>query len=372
MDLTTRVKLTCPNCHARLIVTVNDKSITCKFCGTDIPVDDLVSRDREYENDINSENINLFTGSQLDEIFQSMNDGLIKTAFDQLKEFYDEGNVLHDESENFFYNRIPDTNPNYGEVLLAKCLIELTVTSESIDEAFQFHTGMQLIRRAFDLGVLETERKYYLLEKIALLIEIFITHFLKYIKNEIKNNPNLQKEAAEAFKKIFIPTTSEILNLVWVNKPDKVSKNVIINITSSVQNSNELDHTVKQEFLDQFRLLIAIIKRQYPEYPAEKKFISTDEQKSQKDKSGCGCFIATATMQSPDHIYVLTLKRYRDDVLLKNSLGRKFISYYYKYSPPIANIIEDKKLLRRLLIIFLIKPIYTIIKFRLSIIENFE
>ncbi len=48
------------------------------------------------------------------------------------------------------------------------------------------------------------------------------------------------------------------------------------------------------------------------------------------------CFIATAVYQDPDCFEIEVLRSYRDDMLEKHKLGRAFIKYYYKLSPPIA------------------------------------
>jgi hypothetical protein len=43
---------------------------------------------------------------------------------------------------------------------------------------------------------------------------------------------------------------------------------------------------------------------------------------------------------------VCALRRFRDNQLRNNVLGRKFVELYYKYSPPIADYIRDKPLMR--------------------------
>ncbi len=55
---------------------------------------------------------------------------------------------------------------------------------------------------------------------------------------------------------------------------------------------------------------------------------------------GGGCFIATAAYGSYLNPYVKILREFRDEFLLSNSLGRKFVHFYYQYSPRMANLIE--------------------------------
>ena len=44
-----------------------------------------------------------------------------------------------------------------------------------------------------------------------------------------------------------------------------------------------------------------------------------------------------------NHPKVITLRKFRDEHLLTNDYGIKFVEFYYKNSPKFANYIKDKK-----------------------------
>jgi len=61
---------------------------------------------------------------------------------------------------------------------------------------------------------------------------------------------------------------------------------------------------------------------------------------------GGGCFIATAAYGYPMAEEVVVLRNLHDNVLLKNSLGRSFVKFYYEVPPPLAVYIKNHEGLR--------------------------
>ena len=78
------------------------------------------------------------------------------------------------------------------------------------------------------------------------------------------------------------------------------------------------------------------------------------------DSGGGGCFIATA-VYGEDSWQVAVLRRFRDECLLTNIIGRMFVKLYYATSPPIANFLRRRTTLCKI-VRMLLNPICKIVK----------
>jgi len=76
---------------------------------------------------------------------------------------------------------------------------------------------------------------------------------------------------------------------------------------------------------------------------------------------GCGCFIATAAYGTDTAEQLDVLREFRDAVLLPNSLGAKFVSLYYRASPPLADFISQNEVLRTVVRVGFVDPIVKIL-----------
>jgi len=75
--------------------------------------------------------------------------------------------------------------------------------------------------------------------------------------------------------------------------------------------------------------------------------IRADEGDPDDDCRGfCDCFIATAAWGSWMDPHVGALRGFRDDVLMRSAPGRAFVAFYYRHSPPLAELISRHELLR--------------------------
>jgi len=73
------------------------------------------------------------------------------------------------------------------------------------------------------------------------------------------------------------------------------------------------------------------------------------------------CFIATAAYGTDRAKEIDILREFRDTILLPNSLGARFVSLYYKTSPPIADFISQHEVLRTTVRVGFVDPIVKIL-----------
>lgn len=72
-------------------------------------------------------------------------------------------------------------------------------------------------------------------------------------------------------------------------------------------------------------------------------------QNNPNNKSSKNCFIATEVYGNPDILEVRILRRWRDEFLLKYSLGQKSVNFYYKNSPKLVKKIKNKPKIKNLI-----------------------
>lgn len=94
---------------------------------------------------------------------------------------------------------------------------------------------------------------------------------------------------------------------------------------------------------------------------------ATPEPVTPKPSSGdsggkSGCFIATAAYGTPAAKEIAILREFRDKVLLRNSVGDGLVDFYYRTSPPIADIISRHAVLRTIVREAFVDPIVAAMK----------
>jgi len=74
-----------------------------------------------------------------------------------------------------------------------------------------------------------------------------------------------------------------------------------------------------------------------------------------------GCFIATAVYGYEAAPEVITLRDFRDNVLLSSKVGRAFVVLYYFFSPPVARLLNANLLLRNIVRKAVVQPIVNLV-----------
>jgi hypothetical protein len=82
------------------------------------------------------------------------------------------------------------------------------------------------------------------------------------------------------------------------------------------------------------------------------------------------CFIATAAYGTPTAKQIDVLREFRDDVLLKSTVGSRLVDLYYQLSPPVANFIAGNELLRTLVRELVVDPIVWVVQSTGGIWQN--
>jgi len=75
-----------------------------------------------------------------------------------------------------------------------------------------------------------------------------------------------------------------------------------------------------------------------------------------------GCFIATAAYGTPTAEKIDVLREFRDDVLLKNTVGSRLVDFYYRTSPTIADFISKHDVVRTLVRELVVDPIVQVVE----------
>ncbi|HUU64301.1 MAG TPA: CFI-box-CTERM domain-containing protein [Dehalococcoidia bacterium] len=81
-----------------------------------------------------------------------------------------------------------------------------------------------------------------------------------------------------------------------------------------------------------------------------------------KESGDEGCFIATAAYGTSTAGEIDTLRAFRDEVLLQNSLGSQLVAFYYEVSPPVADFISEHEPLRTLVRELLVEPVVWVVE----------
>lgn len=105
---------------------------------------------------------------------------------------------------------------------------------------------------------------------------------------------------------------------------------------------------VNQDYID--KKINEAISNGYPKrithsHNDDEDYTPRKSSKSQMSKEGC--YIATCVYGSYDCPEVLTLRRYRDNILRKNLFGRLLVRVYYLISPTLVRLFGNMRIFKR-------------------------
>ena len=104
--------------------------------------------------------------------------------------------------------------------------------------------------------------------------------------------------------------------------------------------------------------------RRKAEEAQKKQTVSAQTQNSERNPNkNEGCYIATLVYGDYNHPQVMLLRKFRDNVLLNNYFGKKFVKLYYRYSPRIVEKLRNHKLINGFIKCVLDAMIYVVQKF---------
>lgn len=108
-----------------------------------------------------------------------------------------------------------------------------------------------------------------------------------------------------------------------------------------------------EDYCIKFRDIESSIGSKFKEkFPVDAAKTSSEIAAAKKE----GCFIATAATGSYDHPKVMTLRKYRDNILLSSRSGRFFVACYYTVSPFIAVLVARSEVLKRIVMNCIVNP----------------
>jgi len=85
---------------------------------------------------------------------------------------------------------------------------------------------------------------------------------------------------------------------------------------------------------------------------------------------GSPCFVATAAYGTSTAEELDTLRAFRDEVLLQNSIGSSLVALYYDVSPPLADFISEHGVLRTFVRDFFVEPLVWLVEATQAIWRN--
>ena len=127
------------------------------------------------------------------------------------------------------------------------------------------------------------------------------------------------------------------------------------------EDENEVEHFIKYKYDEKTENVLLKNLCMFKPIQSQLKILRKYRSDIYGEKKE-GCFIATAACGTVYAKDVIILSHFRDTLLEKYLLGKCFINFYYRFSPPIAKLIENNNFVKSIIRKNFIHPIAEICK----------
>jgi len=339
------VPAVCPNCGGELRVPKDRESIKCMYCGCDI----------------------IMHKTQTDSPQPSVKNWLILA---------DAAIGSNNKEAYIYYAKVLEVEPENWKALYGKA-IAAGWQSTLFDP--KFNELLQGVQKAIQF-VPDDEKvslQLRIIDQIVSLAENFQQQADKYLLDnaEVRNIFDDYSSYCKLvltlvdFAITLIPNNlivedyQEVTQLYLLGI--SVSKSLLeghyyINNETAHYNLGHLDEGSKPIVMGWFNQYVEKLKEIHPSF----------HPPIIQEKKRTSCFIATATMGRSDDTSVITLCEFRDRILMKTVMGRIFVNFYYRYSPPVAQLIKCSNFLKRVSLLLIIYPCVFIVKLLDGVVIN--
>lgn len=202
---------------------------------------------------------------------------------------------------------------------------------------FRVKSSLEKLERIYDDSVAEGDYiKNGEMPEFIFRIVRSCSDELNIIKSEIGIHDKIYIDAAE---KVVLFTTSNLTN--WIHRSSD-----IIHVPIS---GLKLGNTLFQECIEVYKEIDKIETDEETKSIFKKIKNEFDSlNRSIQSSSNSSCYIATFVYGSTEHPDVVTLRNFRDEVLLKYTIGNYFVRLYYWISPKLILFFNDSEAFKRL------------------------
>jgi len=305
----------CPNCGGELRVPDNQEKVICDYCGAEVIIHDSTKLKAEVIFKVDIEKTLRF--AKIAEEAKNYEDGY---------KYYSK--VIESDTNNidawFGRARCTAWKPGYNDQKLIEA-IAYSKTAQKIGVPTN-----KVLERTIDSLLAATTN--------------YIDTFYNLLHSEFPIYDDGTSNGRR-FEQTYFQILYKTLSYCWSTVPTESTADNIVLILEKLNGIKAYHYISYAKLIDKLNL----------KYPGE---IKKSDSKV--------CFIATATLGNPNHPYIITLRKYRDDILSSTQIGQEFVRRYYLYSPKYAKMIESSRVLKFLSLLLIVKPAYLLAKVAIS------